>query len=81
VILFILELAAAAQGYVGETMPDVRLSKEDRRAISRECDVPRRWLRLRADGIVRFRPPARARYEQVDCVIRELRRRSVGSQT
>jgi hypothetical protein len=73
-MVFLLALATAAQGYWAEKLPEVRLSAEERRVISRDCGIPRRWLRARPEGTVRFRPSPKARYEQVNCVVERLRR-------
>jgi hypothetical protein len=44
--------------------------------ISTSCRTPREWLRLR-DGQLHIRPAVNAKYEQVECVLAELKRRHV----
>jgi hypothetical protein len=53
-----------------------RLTQRQLDAISARCGTPRKWLRRR-DGELHIRPPVNARYEAVDCVLAELKRRQV----
>lgn len=46
-------------------------------AISQKCAVPRGWLSLSSDGFVRLIAPEDARYDDLICVLDELRDREL----
>ena len=55
----------------------VELDQRQLNAISAKCGTPRAWLRKR-EGALHVHPGPTAKYEQVDCVLVELRRRHSG---
>jgi hypothetical protein len=68
-------LAVTMHGHSGDARP-LRLSPAQRDRIARHCHVPRSSLPLRDGGRLHFRPPATARWQDVDCVLRTIRPRN-----
>lgn len=52
------------------------LSNQQLSAISSKCETPRSWLRYSRSGELHLRPSRTAKYQKVDCILRELKLRA-----
>ena len=67
-------LLAAAASCDGPARSDAPRSREAELArIADHCGLPRSSLRLAAGAELHIRPPPDARYQSIDCLMRELR--------
>jgi len=72
VVVFLAALLAASDL---PSRPKLRhLNDRELSAISAKCRSPRTWLRYSSSGELHLRPNQTAKYQQVDCVIGELKR-------
>lgn len=54
------------------------LTNQQLSAISAKCHSPRRWLRYSPTGELHIRPNRTAKYQQVDCILSELKLQGAG---
>lgn len=66
-LAFTLQLAA--QG----ASPKIEVSQVKLDAMSDACGAPRKWLKHRGGDTVQFQPSQNAKFEKVDCVLKQLR--------
>ncbi|UZK66819.1 hypothetical protein [Sphingomonas sp. M1-B02] len=72
-LLLAFTLLASGQ----ETKPQPEISQARLDEMSVACRTPRKWLKHLAGEQVQFRPSPKARYEQVDCLLKQLRESAV----
>jgi hypothetical protein len=71
-------LPCAACGTRALAPEEVRAERETAlRQIAAKCGLPRSAFHLATDETLRFRPPADASYQSVDCGLAELRKRDL----
>lgn len=70
-------LMAAAIFTSDPIIEPISLGQDQLDAISARCQSPKRWLR-NIHGLIHIRPSRAAKYEQVDCLLAELKRHHAG---
>ncbi|RJF91335.1 hypothetical protein [Sphingomonas cavernae] len=70
-VVLMLAMQGSAPPVATKSAETITQSQLD--AMSDACRAPRKWLKHLNGDEVRFRPAKRAKYEQVDCVLRHLK--------
>ncbi|MGK6356991.1 hypothetical protein ACMGDH_17390 [Sphingomonas sp. DT-207] len=73
----ILLLALALQASEPEHKPIIEVTQAQLDAMSDTCRTPQKWLKHLGGEQVQFQPSPKAKYEQVDCVLKQLRESAV----
>jgi hypothetical protein len=73
----ILALALMLQAAPNDTSHPIQISQRQLDAMSAACRTPRKWLKHNGGEYVQFKPSRKARYEQVDCLLKQLRESAV----
>ncbi|WP_141243826.1 hypothetical protein [Sphingomonas lenta] len=71
------ELLAVLVSQVGDAPPassERRIHQAELDAFSDACATPRKWLKAPPNNEVLFRPSRRAKFEQVGCLIAQMRK-------
>jgi hypothetical protein len=69
----ILALALMLQAAGQDARSPIQISQAKLDAMSATCRTPRKWLKHLGGEQVQFQPSPKARYEQVDCLLKQLR--------
>ncbi len=67
--------ALLAAGDLSNRPKAAHLSNRQLAAISKKCHSPHNWLRYSPTGELHLRPSRTAKYQQVDCILSELKLR------
>jgi hypothetical protein len=69
----ILSVFIASALVTGSHTKPVHLTKHQLSAISAHCHTPRAWVRYGPKGELQIHPSEIANYQQVDCLLSELK--------
>lgn len=71
-LLWMISLASSDFSYRPKL---VHLTARQLEAVSAHCHSPRHWLSYGPNGQLHVRPSAEAKYQQVDCMLSQLKAR------